>query len=239
MIELKKLTIGFIRLSRIKVILKDYFWAVTIVSIIAAGLNLHLLEYILAIFVTLSVHIYAFIVNDCEDADDDAMDPKKAKRNPISSGFLTYREGILLLQLASFPALIVSYFNAGWKGFALIVLALLAGHLYSWKRVRFKNMPFIDIASHAFALSMFNVIYFMLLPGAVISLGSILIVYGAGFFSAGGALYNQLRDFEVDQKSGLNNTTNVIGYKKSQRLATFLYGLGLILTVIGCIMRFI
>lgn len=228
---------AFYRLSRINVILKDYFWALTLLSVIAAGFQIPLSTLILATLISLSIQAYAFIINDCEDAEDDAMDPKKAERNPVSSGFISNREGILILQLTSFPAAILAYIISGLPGFFLVVLALLAGHLYSWKRVRLKSMPIIDLVSHAFMLAMYAPIYYLLLPGAVITIGSILIIYGLGFFSAGGALYNQLRDYEVDQKSRLNNTTNLLGYNRSRFLAMTFYALGVITIAIGVIER--
>ncbi len=230
--SIKKLIIAFIRLSRIRTIF-EYYWWVLIVSIIASGLHLTLINYVLATLITISIHAYSFIVNDCEDADDDSMDSKKAKRNPVSSGFITYRQGILILQLTSFPALILSYVISGPVGVIVILSAIFAGHLYSWKRVRLKSLPFIDLVSHAYALGMFQVLYFMILPGAEISVGSFLIFYGIGLFSSGGALYNQLRDHEVDQKSGLNNTTNVIGYDRSRLLAMGLYSVGLLFIIAG------
>jgi len=233
MSKLQKLIIAFIRLSRIKVILKDYFVWLTIASLIASGLNIPIQIILLAVLTSLFVHLYAFIVNDCEDAEDDAKDPKKAKRNPISAGFITYKTGIYILQLTSFPALIIAFLTSGLSGLVVIFSGILLGHLYSWKKVRFKSMPVIDILSHIFSLSMFQVIYFLTLPGASITIGSICIILAAGFFSAGGALYNQLRDFDVDTLSGLNNTASFLGKKHAKLLASLFYVFGLIFGVLG------
>lgn len=235
--KLKKFCIAFIKLSRLKVILKDYFWALTIISIIAAGFKINIITLLLASLISLLVQAYAFIINDCEDAEDDAMDPRKAQRNPVSSGFITSKQGILILQFTSFPAAILAFLISGIPGFLLILLALIAGHMYSWKRIRLKSLPFIDLVSHAFMLSMYSPIFFLLLPQSTISIGSILIVYGLGFFSAGGALYNQLRDYEVDQKSGLNNTTNLLRYDRSRFLAMSLYSIGVLLCGFGVLER--
>lgn len=237
--KFKKLLIAYYRLSRIKVIIFDYFWILSIISIVASGFAVLQKDVLIALFVCLLVHVYAFIVNDCEDAEDDAMDEKKAKRNPISSGFITYKQGILLLQLTFVPAIVISFLAHGLPAAIIILSALLAGHFYSWKPIRFKSMPVIDLISHAYALGMFQIIYFMLLPNASAGLPSYAILSGIGLFSMAGSFYNQVRDFDIDVKSNLRNTAITIGKNKAQILSVIFYVAAVLLIISGVALRLI
>ncbi|MEP7103238.1 MAG: UbiA family prenyltransferase [Candidatus Dojkabacteria bacterium] len=234
---IKKFFIAFYRLSRIKVILKDYFIPLTIISIFASGFKVSIFDYVIAILVSLSVHCYSFIVNDCEDAEDDAMDPKKVHRNPISDKFITYKQGLMFLQITSFPTLIIVLVFQSIPASLIILSALLAGHFYSWKTVRFKSYPFIDLLSHCYALGVFQVVYFMLLSNGENSLIGVFSIVGIGLFSMGGALYNQIRDFEVDVKSKLNNTAITIGKGNANMLSILFYSLGVSLIAVAIILR--
>lgn len=237
MSKIKKFFVAFYRLSRINVILKDYFPFLTIITIVGIGFKISLFDYALAIFVSLSVHCYSFIVNDCEDAEDDAMDEKKAKRNAISSGFITYRQGIMILQLTSIPALILVFAFQGIPAFLVILSAIVTGHLYSWKKVRYKSYPFIDLISHAYALGAFQVIYFMLLKNADTGIIPVLILVGVSLISMGGALFNQVRDFAVDVKSKLRNTAITIGKNNANFFSIAFYSLGVSLIAVAVILR--
>jgi 4-hydroxybenzoate polyprenyltransferase len=236
--NIKKFFIAYYRLSRIDVILKDYFWALTIVSIIAVGFNVKLIDIALATITSLFIQLYAFIVNDCEDAEDDTLDLKKALRNPISAQYITYSQGIKILQITAIVPLLISLLVLGIPSFLIVVSALLVGHLYSWKKVRFKSMPLLDVLSHSYALSMYQVILFMSLKGAQIDISTILIALGAAIFSMGGCFYNQVRDYEVDVKSNLNNTSIFLGSKtKGIYLTVFSYILSISIVAVCIISR--
>lgn len=237
--KIKKSLIAFYRLSRINVILHDYFPYLTIVTIIAVGFKISVLDYFLGIVVSLLVHCYAFIVNDCEDAEDDARDEKKAKRNPISSGFITYKQGILILQLTAIPALIIVFVFQGIPAFLVILSAIITGHLYSWKKLRYKSYPFIDVLSHAYALASFQVLYFMLMPNAEVNIISILAFFAVGLISIGGSLYNQVRDWKVDVAAKLNNTAITIGKNNAQLLSVAFYSIGVSLVSVAIVLRLV
>ncbi|MEO6728914.1 MAG: UbiA family prenyltransferase [Candidatus Dojkabacteria bacterium] len=234
---IKKFFIAFYRLSRLNVILHDYFPFLTIVTIIGIGFKISIFDYFLAILVSLSVHCYSFIVNDLEDAEDDAMDEKKAKRNPVSSGFITYRQGLMILQLTSIPALILVFVFQGIPAFLVVLSAIVAGHLYSWKKVRYKSYPFVDLISHAYALGAFQVLYFMLLKNADTGLTPILVLIGVALISMGGALFNQVRDFQVDVKSHLRNTAITIGKNNANFFSIAFYSVGVSLVAVAAILR--
>jgi 4-hydroxybenzoate polyprenyltransferase len=54
------------------------------------GVDLRLLAVTAA---NILVVAYAFMINDIEDAPDDARDPDRAKRNPVSSGRISISTG--------------------------------------------------------------------------------------------------------------------------------------------------
>src|SRR5690554_2151846 len=44
---------------------------------------------------------YAFMINDIEDAPDDALDPDRAKRNPVTSGMISIKAGYSALRIVA------------------------------------------------------------------------------------------------------------------------------------------
>ncbi len=152
---------------------------------------------------------FAFILNDIEDAPDDALDEEKRLHNVISCGLLSRREGTIMAAAAFFLAVLL-YIASG--GMALILgggtLALC--FLYSARRFRFKARPLVDIISHALMLSglLIAVGYFTYgtEPGAVW-----YVIGAAILFSAYGQFYNQAADYDVDKEAGLKNTAVLLG----------------------------
>lgn len=152
---------------------------------------------------------YAFMINDIEDAPDDARDPARAQKNPIASGEIGRRFGYNACRIVAVITLILYAFGGSWV-FVIGVATLLLSHLYSWRPVRLKAYPITDIVSHSLMLS-----GLLLLAGYFIyhdSPGIIWLVAAAvTLFSVYGQLYNQLRDFEMDKAAGLNNTAIILG----------------------------
>ena len=99
-----------------------------------------------------------------------------------------------------------------WIGASTVALAFL----YSWRGVRLKALPVVDVVSHLLMLSslLFLAGYYAYddRPGAVL-----WAVTGVGFFSAYGQLYNQLRDYDMDRTAGLRNTALFLGQHYTQR----------------------
>lgn len=152
---------------------------------------------------------FAFMLNDIEDAPDDALEPAKKAHNVISSGLLSRREGqaatgfVCILAFALFT-------TAGAFTLLLGALMLALCYLYSAHPFRFKARPLTDVISHALMLSglIIAIGYFAYdrEPGAVW-----LVIAAASLFSAYGQFYNQVADFEVDQQAGLKNTAGFLG----------------------------
>ncbi|MDE2749884.1 MAG: UbiA prenyltransferase family protein [Chloroflexota bacterium] len=152
---------------------------------------------------------FAFMLNNIEDAPDDALDRQKRLHNVISSGLLSRREGIILTA-AVFVLSFLLYAAVGPMTLALGGATLALCYLYSARPFRFKARPISDVASHSLMLSglLITVGYFTYgtEPGEVW-----LVIGAAILFSAYGQFYNQVEDFEVDKEAGLKNTAVLLG----------------------------
>ncbi|MCA9904339.1 MAG: UbiA prenyltransferase family protein [Anaerolineae bacterium] len=167
---------------------------------------------------------YAFMINDIEDAPDDALDPARAARNPITSGQIGARFGYAACRLVA-AATLVLYALGGTPVFLTGIATLLLSHLYSWRPVRLKAWPVTDIVSHSLMLSglllMAGYYTYGINPGVVW-----FVAAGATLISVYGQLYNQLRDYEMDKAAGLRNTAIMIGEQNTKRAMYLAIGLG-------------
>jgi len=158
---------------------------------------------------------YAFMINDIEDAVDDARDPERAARNPVSSGQIGLRVGYAACRVVAALTLIL-YAVGGLSVLGIGGITLLLSHLYSWRRVRLKAWPITDIVSHSLMLS-----GLLLLAGYYTYHNEPGIVWfvagGATLISVYGQLYNQLRDYETDKAAGLRNTAIILGESNTRR----------------------
>lgn len=159
---------------------------------------------------------YAFMINDIEDAEDDARDSHKQKRNPISAGRVSCAEAYTFARVLAIIALLF-YLLTNALTFGIGVTTLVLSHLYSWRRVRLKAYPVVDILSHSLMLS-----GLLLLSGFSAFSTQFkeiwLLVAAASMFSVYGQLYNQMRDYAVDEKAGLKNTALLVGRRNTRFL---------------------
>ncbi len=157
---------------------------------------------------------FAFMINDVEDAPDDAQDLAKVNRNPVSAGDVSARTAyIASFAVAGLAA--AAYAFAGWRPFVLGVLCLLLGLLYSWRVVRLKAIPGADVVSHVLLLAalQFLCAYFAFQSGGWTWVLPCLFVV---LISTYGQLFNQLRDFEGDRLAGYTNTAALAGKRVTQ-----------------------
>ena len=178
-----------------------------------AGLDWRLVAVTLATFLVVA---YAFIINDIEDAPDDALEESRRQRNPVSAGRVSLRVGYIALAVVALVTLGL-YALGGSYAFLIGVVTLIISHLYSWRKVRLKAWPITDIVSHSLMLSglLFLAGYFTygITPGIIW-----FVFLGVTLFSSYGQLYNQLRDFAVDKEAGLHNTAILLGERNAKGL---------------------
>jgi len=152
---------------------------------------------------------FAFMLNDIEDAPDDALDSVKKAHNVISSGHLSRRLGLRLTGLVALMSMLL-YAICGLQTGLLGAGTLALCALYSAHPFRLKARPITDVLSHALMLSGLLVAcgYFTFgqEPGS-----AWLVIAAATFFSAYGQFYNQVADATVDRQAGLRNTVVLLG----------------------------
>jgi 4-hydroxybenzoate polyprenyltransferase len=199
---------GIIRLARYK----EYLWFVIVTTLlgVAAGkgtFGIPLMAVLVANWLAVG---FAFMINDVEDAPDDALDPAKVNRNPVSAGHLSVR----VAQAASFSVAVVSaaiYLLLGLWPFIIGVACLAIGHLYSWRRIRLKSIPFVDLASHGLMLAglQFLAGYFTFTPSPDGKwVFPFLFIVSISLY---GELFNEMRDLEGDLKAGVTHTASLLG----------------------------
>jgi 4-hydroxybenzoate polyprenyltransferase len=166
---------------------------------------------------------YAFMINDIEDAPDDARDPARAARNPITSGRIPPSIGYRATRIVALVTLVLYALGGVWV-LAIGIGTLLLSHLYSWRPVRLKAWPVTDILSHSLMLS-----GLLLLAGYFIYHSDPGIVWfvaaAATLVSVYGQLYNQLRDYDMDKAAGLFNTAIILGQANTKRVMYLTIGL--------------
>ncbi len=159
---------------------------------------------------------FAFMVNDIEDAPDDARNPARGAHNAVACGEISPQAGWIASGLVGSLALLL-FASVNRETGAAGGLTLLLGLLYSWRRVRLKARPIVDLLSHVLMLSslLFLAGYFVYdsAPGR-----AWWAAVGVGLISAYGQLYNQLRDYDMDRAARLHNTASILGRRTTQSL---------------------
>jgi 4-hydroxybenzoate polyprenyltransferase len=169
------------------------------------------LRLLIVLLANILVVGFAFMYNDVEDAPDDAMDAKKARRNPISAGMISPRMGRWACVVVS-AALLGLYALVGLMPFLLGAFCLALAFLYSWRVARLKSVPVADLISHSLSLAglQFLCAYFVYDNGKPYSWLFFLFVV---LISVYGELNNEVRDIVVDRKAGIRHTANLIGLR--------------------------
>ena len=214
---------GIIRLTRFQEYL-GFVTVTTLLGAIAAGglFGWKLLAVLAANWLAVG---FAFMINDVEDADDDALNPAKVERNPVSAKHVTPRLGYA----ASFAVAGLSaaaYALLGWRTLAIGLVSLGLGFFYSWKRVRLKNIFLVDMISHCMMLAglQFLPAYFTFttsVPGR-----AYFPFFFVVFISLYGELFNEMRDLEGDLKAGLKHTAAFLGAKRTLAVMIAVFALG-------------
>ncbi|MBN1439929.1 MAG: UbiA family prenyltransferase [Anaerolineales bacterium] len=223
---------GTIRLSRYR----EFLWFVLITTLLGVAssngeFGIRMVTVLIANWMAVA---FMFMINDVEDAPDDALCPQKAMRNPISAGMLSHRSGwwvsILVGLLAGFLYLLLGVGPAVWGW-----IGLFLGYVYSWKRIRLKNFPIVDFLSHGMMLAgcQFLAAFYTFSPGVYWWWPFPFIMTVS--ISMYGELFNELRDFHKDREAGLTHTALLVGYQPTAVLMYSLLGIGVLSAVITLI----
>jgi 4-hydroxybenzoate polyprenyltransferase len=177
---------------------------------------------------------FAFMINDIEDAPDDAHSPWKKERNVVSAGLLTNTEAGVITGLV-FVLSLTLYAFGGWKTFGAGGLTLVLSYLYSAHPFRLKARPVVDILSHVLMLSGLLIFSGYLIYATFPSVAWLPII-AVTLISMYGQLYNQLDDFDVDQHAGLHNTAIILGKRNAKILLFVTLGTAILCIVLAAIL---
>lgn len=196
--------------------------------------------FILVLIANLLAVCSSFMINDVEDADDDAQNPDKINRNPVSAGRITKKQAWIVTILISILS-IIFYLLINPLVFFIGTINVIIGLLYSWKITRLKKLPIIDVLTHMLFLGglLFLTSYLSFIPNLQVSIEWILPVLFISAISARGELVNELRDFTYDKQAGLKHTAVFIGPALATPLMHGFGFLGFITFMISVIMGII
>ena len=159
---------------------------------------------------------FAFMINEVEDAEDDKKDKKRDLSNPVALGRMSYNAGWWLSMMAGIVSLLL-YALLGGVVYLVGVVNFILSLGYSWKKVRFKSRPVVDLLSHGLTLGGMQYLAGYLVYGGDRQVGLLILLF-ATLVSMSGQLYNQIRDFDADQLAKLKNSANLIGLDWTKRL---------------------
>lgn len=210
---------AFRKLTRIE----DYYGSSIVIVALGVLTNptLNFIDRGLLLISILAFNCFVYAVNDIEDAEDDAHDPKKILRNPVSAGLLTKKSAYFTANILALISFIIFIYFGLWTTIIGLV-ALLTGFLYSYKRIRLKSVPILDIISHALFLGSFQVLTVSLAHRNPPNLSVYALTILIFLYSAFGDINNEIRDFEVDKKTKINNTAQLLNLKRTESFIHFL-----------------
>lgn len=187
----------------------------SIVFVTCVGLALSNVERPSLIFVALIANLlavaFSFMFNDIEDAEDDILDPHKAKRNPITASLIKPKAAYVVCLLTAAVSIIL-YAFLGLLPFIFGLASIILSFCYSWKPVRLKSKPIIDVLAHGLQLGTLQ-----FLSAASIKLLPLFSAAWLSFLifalSAIADINNEVRDYKTDQAVGLRNTLSIINLR--------------------------
>jgi len=215
----------FVRLTR----MKDYLFsnlAIIGLILLISPEDLFSFKTVIVFLANVCLTAFTYAFNDVEDAEDDYHVLEKRKRNPIANKDLTKTQGyIISFSLLLAGLLLLS--TISFLVFSLGLMLVLVGFLYSWKPVRLKAIPIIDLISHVVCLGIlqFFIAYltFRAFDLFVIPFLMIIIPYSLII-----QVLFELKDFKVDKKTKIKNTIQKLGGFDTKKLLIFLGAIAII-----------
>lgn len=175
---------------------------------------------------------FAFMINDIEDAPDDALSSSKINRNPVSAGLITPKTARLWTFIVGVISATLFALLGTWP-FLFGLLSFILGYLYSYRGVRLKTIALLDVLSHCLMLAGLQYLtgYFTYTTVLVRNwLWPFLFVVCISIY---GELYNEIRDFEGDQAAQLRHTAIVLGSRTSHFLMLAILMLGVLSGIVS------
>ena len=166
---------------------------------------------------------FGYMFNDLEDAADDYQDVEKRMRNPIASGEITRRQSYLFnLSLLSVGLLLL--FSLSPFVFLLGIIYALVGFVYSWRSLRLKSRPILDLVSHALFLGVLQLLttYAAFRPLDLSIAPFLMIIIPISMMNE---ILHELQDYEIDRDTEITNTVQRFERSDIKRFMFALLGL--------------
>ncbi len=218
--------------------LNEHFGNSFVATALGAMLNPNVqLTSVFPVILTINIllGIFSFAINDIEDAQDDALDPKKAKRNPISAKDLGVPQAWILTGSSALLALVLAWL-IGPIVFLITLMTVVLGFLYSYKGFRLKSMPIVDVISHGLFLGTLPFLNSALARGGqvtwLVALLSLLIF----LTSVIGDIDNEIRDYVVDRQQKIRNTASLVDLRPLAPFVHFIHA-GLAIAIMLVIVK--
>lgn len=158
----------------------------------------------------------AFALNDYFDAPFDRVDPVKAARNVFVRGNVSRKKGMLGLAGVS-AFLFFAFAQFGARGYLTLIVSLFIMWGYSAPPLRFKSRPGLDLLIHAVFVETFPYFICLFLIGAEWERLDYVMLLILFLSSLAAQLEQQIRDFDVDVRTGHTFAT-VVGLKRTRLL---------------------
>ncbi len=210
---------GLIKLTRVG----EYYGSVLVLTGISliANRGLALFDRGLVLLAIFLANVFCFAINDVEDAADDAHDPAKKFRNPISAGIIDRGAALIFAwSSAGLSLILLIHFGILTEIAAIAIITL--GFLYSYKPVRLKSVPFLDLLSHGLFLGGLQSLIVVSANNNQITQTGFFIIFLIFVGSLMGDINNEIRDHEVDRKTSIKNTASVYNLQQLGPLMHFL-----------------
>lgn len=212
---------------------EQYFIALLFMAITPAVFYNNPMESILALAAIMLGTLADISINRVYDADDDAIEEWKSRTNPISRGEIKKDLGWMICVNIYFISIILSLLTGDIIFSFVLAVRNLFGFLYSGPPIRAKSSPFIDMLFHLTIIdsgpAFMAIVYTRNFTN--------LTLYMLGFLvlnSMFTQISQEIRDFNVDRKAGLDTTAQKVGYKKALLLQrTLLITMSLYVFVAG------
>jgi 4-hydroxybenzoate polyprenyltransferase len=148
--SLKKTLKGLAKLTRFS----DYGYYVIVPTLlgIAAAKGMFSWQLLLVLMANWMAVGFAYMVDDIEDAPDDALSVTRVNRNPISSGLIAPKTARIAMLTMGVSAAVVFAVLGIWP-FIFGMISLTFGYLYSVKYVQLKSITYFDIVIRSLLLS--------------------------------------------------------------------------------------
>lgn len=177
---------------------------------IATSVPLEVFKFMLTIAFYLA---FSFSINNSFDARSDVLRKEKAEKNPVATGGIRFKEGVVFSSCLAVTGLLLTYF---WfrSCFSIYLLLAILSLTYSAPPFRFKSVPLMDLVSHGLFFGTLLYLYGVSASGGA-TFQTILIGASIFIYSAILELRNHLNDFQVDLNCGTRTTVCWLGYEKS------------------------